>query len=458
MTIQNQEEIIKAIETGDFQGGQGLLTRDQQRQFIVLLKRRSSIFSSVRTVTMPQASMDISKLHIGEPITVSVAENANPTQDNKVLVNQVHLDAQKVKSSHDITTETLQQSLEGDEFELTVMRAMAARLAHDLELLAMLGDESLTPEATDKVGNLLVGNDGWRVLADDSHVLDLDGAEIEPGVFSEALRMLPRQYRGDPDLRWIVGETTVLDWQDHLQGRATALGDAALGDGGPSRAPYGRRMLVASSIPDDLSVPVNESTPAMVVGFRQGPFNVTVGTDDILTVSINGGANQNITFTTDPVAPGGSGTTGSVLETREIVRQINDVFIANGDLARAFDNGDGAVTLRTTTTGAAANVTVVQGGGQDAGLLLGLHDGVGNTDVDGADNSGTILEGTFAILTNPRNLVWGMLDGTRIFTEFNKDFDRIESVTFNQTDAAIENPDAMVLIKNIRRKRHVAFA
>jgi hypothetical protein len=89
MTVQSQEEILKSIETGDFLGGQGLLTREQQRQFIVLLKRYSSIFGSVRTVVMPQAAMDINKLHIGEPITVSLSENTNPAQDNKVLTNQV---------------------------------------------------------------------------------------------------------------------------------------------------------------------------------------------------------------------------------------------------------------------------------------------------------------------------------------------------------------------------------
>ena len=59
------------------------------------------------------------------------------------------------------------------------------------------------------------------------------------------------------------------------------------------------------------------------------------------------------------------------------------------------------------------------------------------------------------MLTNPRNLLWGVLDGTRMFTEFNKDFDRIETVLFNQTDAEIENPDALVLGINLRRKRHV---
>ena len=446
--ITSQEELLKSIETGDFIGGQGLLTREQQRQFIVLLKRYSSMFGAVRTIVMPQAAMDINKLHIGEPITVSVAENTNPAQDNKVLTNQVHLDAKKTKSSYDLTTEVLQQNIEGDEFELTVMRAMAARAALDLEYLALLGDETLTPAPNDKLGNLLAGNDGWFKLAHSGHVLDLNGAQVEPGIFSEMLRMLPPQYRGDPGLRFIVGETLVIDWQDTLQGRATALGDAALGDMGPSRAPYGKRMLVNSIIPDDQDLTVQESVPAIVKGTAFGPFTILTGTNDQLTINVNAGGAVVITFVGDTAG-------GSVLETRQIVQQINDVFTAQAVPAIAFDDGYGQLVIKTLAVGAATSIAITAGGAQDASRTLGLTDGVANVAVAGADTTGVAKEGTFIMLTNPRNLLWGVLDGTRMFTEFNKDFDRIETVLFNQTDAEIENPDALVLGINLRRKRHV---
>jgi hypothetical protein len=450
MTVQSQEEILKSIETGDFLGGQGLLTREQQRQFIVLLKRYSSIFGAVRTVVMPQAAMDINKLHIGEPITVSLSENTNPAQDNKVLTNQVHLDAKKTRASYDITTEVLQQSVEGDEFELTVMRSMAARAALDLEYLALLGDESLTPAPNDKLGNLLAGNDGWFKQAQQGHVLDLNGAEIEPGIFSEMIRMLPPQYRGDPGLRFIVGETTIIDWQDTLQGRQTGLGDSALGDMGPSRSPYGKRFLSVPIIPDDLPLTVSESVPAILKAFTFGPYQIAVGVNDQLVISVNGAPAITITFQTDT-------SVGSVLETRQIVSQINTAFANAGGLrAVAFDDGYGRITIKTLDKGAAFSLALTVGGARDASRTLGLSDGVAPVSEAGADNTGVVREGTFLILTNPRNLLWGVLDGTRMFTEFNKDFDRIETVVYNQTDAEIENPDAMVLGLNLRRKNHVA--
>lgn len=452
MTTKSQEEILKSIETGTFSGGQGLLDREQQRQFIVLLKRYSSIFGAVRTVVMPQASMDINKLHCGDPITISVTENSNPAQDNRVLSNQVHLDAKKTRSKYDITTEVLQQSIEGDDFELTVMRAMAGRAALDLEYLAMLGDESLTPAAHDKLGNLLVGNDGWYKKAHEGHVLDLNGASIEPGIFSEMIRMMPPQYRNDPDLRFIVGETTIIDWQDTLQGRQTALGDSALGNMGPSRAPYGKRFLNVPIIPDSMPLTVGEATAAALKGVSFGPFQIETGVNDTLSLVVNG-APLAIVLTPDPLAG-----TISTLETRQIVAQINLAFANAGVQAISYDDGYGRLALKTLATGAAVSLVVTAGGARDVSRTLGLTNGVDNATSVGGATSGTVYEGSFIMLTNPRNLLWSILDGTRMFTEYNKDYDRIESVLYNQTDAEIENPDALVLAINLRRKDHVPTA
>lgn len=454
--MKSQEEFLeKSIETGDFLSQQGLLRREQQREFIVLLKRYSSMFNAVRTIVMPQSSMDINKLHIGEPVTISLGENSNPVQNNRLLANQVHIDTKKVRSSHDITTEVLQQNIEGDEFEVTAMRAFASRMALDLELLALLGDENLTPQVNDKLGALLSGNDGWFKLAQEGHVLDLGGASVETGIFSEMLRMLPKQYRGDPGLRFIVGETTVLDWQDTLQARGTALGDAALADMGPSRSPFGKRFMVAPLIPDDLPLAVSESVPAVLQGVAFGPYQIVPGINDQLTINVNGAGAFVITLV--PLGPGGAAlTAGGVLETRQIVKQINDAFSQTSTPAIAFDNGDGLVTMKTLGTGGGVSIVVTAGVARDISGTIGLTDGTISVTATGAAGSGTVLEGGFIMLTNPKNLIWAILDGTRIFSEFNKDFDRTEVVAFNQVDAQIENADALVLATNLRRKRHVS--
>jgi len=45
-----------------------------------------------------------------------------------------------------------------------------------------------------------------------------------------------------------------------------------------------------------------------------------------------------------------------------------------------------------------------------------------------------------------------MLAGTRIFSEFNKNYDRIETIVYNQVDAKVENIDAIVKGINVRRQ------
>jgi len=39
-----------------------------------------------------------------------------------------------------------------------------------------------------------------------------------------------------------------------------------------------------------------------------------------------------------------------------------------------------------------------------------------------------------------------------MFTEFNKNYDRIETVMYNQVAADVENLDAVVKVKNVRKK------
>ena len=164
-----------------------------------------------------------------------------------------------------------------------------------------------------------------------------------------------------------------------------------------------------------------------------GPFLVVRGSNDSLSLRVNGGA---------PVAvalpPG-------VLETVTVARVVSEALMAAGAPAFASDEGDGQLKIATKTKGAASAIEVLAGNANDT---VGLAPGVAN----GADAGGTVPEGSFIWLTNPKNFIWGILDGTRIFTEFNKDFDRIESVVYNQVDARIENLDALVMAKGVRRR------
>lgn len=434
---KNEEIIEKTIETSDFLNS-GLLNPEQQDRFIVLVKKFSTLLPMVRFVRMPQPKMDIDKLHVGEPVTESADENTDTGNLSKPKFNKVELVAKKVRSAWNISTETLQGNIEQNNFESTVMQAMTARIATDLEMLGIQGDSSIV--GTDPVSRLLKRLDGWALQTEEGHILDAGGEPIQKGIFAEMKRMMPKQYRNDPGLRWIISDTIANDWLDTLADRETDVGDRALG--GSGIAPYGIPMIQVALIPDDLPVTAGAAAnSAQVAGTQYGPFTFATGHTDI-SINIDGAGAVVVAFLTT-----------RIYETFELAKAINDAYVTAHGAAYKYvarDDGDGNLLFVSPTTGAGSSVAIVATV-NDAYAILGLTVGV----TTGAASGGTVLEGSFIWLANPLNFIWGILDGTRIFTEFNKNYDRIESIIYNQVEAKVENLDAVVKCVNVRRKQLV---
>lgn len=433
----NEELIEKTIQTSDFLSG-GLLNPEQQDTFITLVKRFSVLLPLTRFVEMDQPQMDIDKLHIGEPVTISVDENTDPATFQKAKFNKITLNAKKVQSAWNVSTEVLQQNIEQDDFESTLMNAMVERIATDLELLSIQGDVATFTGDPSPLGLLLRRLNGWDLQTEGTHLLNAAGATISKGVFSEAKRRMPKQYKNDPGMRWLVSDAIATDWMDVTADRATAAGDAALQGSGV--APFGIPMLIINLIPDDKAVVSAGATPAGLKGTRQGPF-IFNSTNKTLRLNINGAGFVAHVFT--------EGTLDSV----EVARQLQ---VLAGATVIVRDNGEGAIEIRTVATGAAATLAIdTVGAGSTANPVLGFPV-AGIADAGAAAGAGdSTFDGTFIWLLNPKNLIWSILDGTRIFTEFNKNFDRIETVVYNQVAANVENIDAIVKVKNIRKRPEI---
>ncbi len=168
--------------------------------------------------------------------------------------------------------------------------------------------------------------------------------------------------------------------------------------------------------------------------------------------------------------PGGGVTivlTHGVLNTVEVAKQINAALqaaIPTLTTAVARDDREGRLLLISPTVGASSELRLMPvAAASQAYTTLGLLpansppvdpfpavDVVKAGAASGTANS--VFEGSFIWLTNPKNFIWGILDGTRIFTEFNKNTDQIETIVYNQVDAQVENVDAIVKTKNIRRR------
>lgn len=430
----NQEIIEKTFDSAKFLTG-GDLNPTQQEQFVAYVKKFSVLLGMVRFINMPSPKYDIDKMHISEPVTVAVTENDDPADRANGVFNQVQLSAEKVRSAWDITTEALQGNIERAGFEDHLMETMTERIATDLELLAIQGDTTIV--GTDPTSKLLVRLDGWDVQTEGAHIVDADGDEVSKNLFAAMLRAMPKQFKQDPGLRWLVSDTLANDWMNLLAERGYSVGDQALQGAGIS--PFGKPMVVVPLIPDDKALSITAATPANVKGNRFGPFNV-VTTANSISLDDNAGTGPVVVA----ITPG-------VIDTVEVARQINVALVAGGITDYiARDDNEGRLEFIGTGTGATNQVIIAAVGGDDILPVLGLT--AATYSGSDAGSAGTVYEGTFALLTNPMNLIFGMLSGTRVFSEFNKNYDRIETIVYNQVDAKIENINAVVKGSNIRRQ------
>jgi hypothetical protein len=449
----NEEMIEKTIATSDLLSG-GMLNPLQQTQFITLVKKFSVLLPLSRFIRMPRPLMDVDKLWIGEPVTESVDEATDTGNLSRAKFQRIVLRAQKVRSAWNITTEVLQGNIEQNEFESTIMNTMVERIATDMEDLGINGDT--TTVGTTPRDRLLRRLNGWNVATEGAHIVDVKGSSIQKGIFSEAKRRMPKQYKNDPGLRWLVGDAVATDWADVVSDRGTILGDAALQ--GAEMSPLGTPMIRVPLIPDDAPITILQATRAEWLGAEFGPFVIT-SSNDTLLLQVDGLPGPGVTIV----------LTHGTLNTVEVARQINAALKAAiptlvQDVAR--DDREGRLLIESPTMGGASTITVLSvATGIQAYTTLGL---LGAPPFPGpppfwpvapvthtgavAGTANTVYEGSFIWLVNPKNFIWGILDGTRIFTEFNKNTDQIETIVYNQVDAQTENVDAVVKVKNIRRR------
>jgi len=439
MENNSQEAMIeKTITTSSLLNG-GTLNRDQQNRFVMLVKDYSVMLSQVRFKRMRHNAEDIDRLHIGEPVSESADENTATAATFAPDFSQVPLDAKKLKSQWQITTETLQENIEQNNFEDTIMDGITRRIATDLEDLAFNGDSSLP--ATTPFNKLRRTLDGWDKKTEGAHIVDAGGKTIQKGIWSAAQRAMPKSYAADTGLIWMVSRNIWTDWVDMISDRQTPVGDNALSTGS-GVTPFGIKAQMVPSIRDDLNIEAAGAEKAIVVGDRDGPFVIVTGSNDEFTLTSQ---KRDGTTTTGAVAitlPAGT------FFATEIALEINSQMVTAGnDYLIADENAEGAIRLKTFVAGASSTITLAAGG-NDALGTLGLTAAV----TAGAVAGGDTPQGSYILLCNPKNLVWGQLDSTRMFTEFNKDNDRIESVIYNQLATAVENVNAVVKVKNIRSK------
>ena len=202
MSNELLEKVISTSSIGaDTSGGGGLLSPQQSGQFIDYMWDATTLGRQVRTIPMNADEVELDRMAIGERLVRVATEAVDDGVNAAVAFSKVSLGSVKFRMDWELSSEALEDGLEGDALEDHIARLMAQQAANDLEDLAINGDtKGHSGDA------LLKGFDGWRKrlyfggnVIDASSIVDADGNAdntLHRGTFNAALRAMPRKYMG----------------------------------------------------------------------------------------------------------------------------------------------------------------------------------------------------------------------------------------------------------------------
>ena len=164
----------------------GILQPEQSRQFIEYIFEQQVLAKDGRRVTMRANTTELEKMNVGERV-IRAAAQADATYTNAdVQFTKVTLTTKKIRLDWEVSTEALEDNIEGSGLEDHLVRTMTRAFANDLEDLAING----TGAGTNNFLNILEGFVS----------IEADGNSATYGTDIEDLQGLvlamPRKYRG----------------------------------------------------------------------------------------------------------------------------------------------------------------------------------------------------------------------------------------------------------------------
>jgi HK97 family phage major capsid protein len=180
--------------TGSAANGVGILRPEQSRQFIEYLWNNMVWSNDGRRITLRANSAELEKMNVGERV-IRAAAQADATYTNaEVTFSKIELTTRKVRLDWEVSTEALEDGIEGTGLEDHLVRSMTAQFAADLEDLAINADSSVA----DGFHNIL-GTDGFLqqyVTAQSGGIDGVDGSATSVEVFQNLIKAIPRKFRG----------------------------------------------------------------------------------------------------------------------------------------------------------------------------------------------------------------------------------------------------------------------
>lgn len=242
-------------------GGGGLLNAEQADRFIDYMWDETTLSKEAREIRLRADTRDIDRINLGTRIARKATEGVDDSENAKPSFTKITVTTSKLRLDWELTTESLEDNIAGDDLEDHVARMMATQFGNDLEDLAINGDTASTDP-------LLSAFDGYRKRGKSrgtwvAATTPSDGLTKE--VFNQALKEVPRKYLARKgDLKFYTSAGLIQDFLNNLANRETDLGDnvwfggppsGVSGSGGPTGIrPYGVQLVEIPLMSEDYAV------------------------------------------------------------------------------------------------------------------------------------------------------------------------------------------------------------
>jgi hypothetical protein len=225
------EKVIVSTEIGN-PAGSGLLKPEQADRFIDYMWDATVLGSQVRSIRMRSNELEIDRIGVGKRLLRGAVEATDTGENAGVHFSKISITTKKLRLDWELSTESLEDNLEGEALEDHIARLMATQAGNDLEDLAINGDTGSTDP-------LLKVFNGWRkqAISGDArndgacHVVDNGGQPLNRAAANKALKAMPRVYMQKRNqLKFFTGSNLIQDYlysivEDAGQGAGQFYGD-----------------------------------------------------------------------------------------------------------------------------------------------------------------------------------------------------------------------------------------
>lgn len=170
----------------------GILNPEQAARFIDYVWDATVMANDGRKVTMRANTMELEKVNVGERVIRAANQALGEYTNAGATFTKVELTTKKIRLDWEVSTEALEDNIEGGALEDHLVRLMTGAFANDIEDLALNGDGGSDPFL-----GIMDGFVNQVTTSGDAHeaVVTVTGNEWTPEIMQQIMYALPRKYR-----------------------------------------------------------------------------------------------------------------------------------------------------------------------------------------------------------------------------------------------------------------------